>query len=177
MATAESQLQDWFTYLKQFKACCCKVNTDTCGMNLLAFCPSKITDLLPDAVSQSAFAVCAAAATKLPVTPGAVSGAATFLTLLDSAWAFPDLYVASYIQSLSPALFQAMNLGDFILQKTTAVFPSGATDPNWLKIDAGLAIIMGPVLYSTAQRAKVAAILADPTKTISDVIKQIVTFG
>jgi len=180
MATAERQLQDWFTYLKQFQACCCQVNTDTCVMNLLQFCSAKISDTLsaPPSNEQGEFSVCASGATGLPVTPGAVSAASTFLALLDSTWAFPDLYVAAYLQSLSPAPFSTtMKLGDFILQKTTAVFPAGAKDPNWVKIDAGLAIIMGPVLYSTAQRAKVAVIVADPTKTISDVVEQIVLFG
>lgn len=179
MATAQSELQDWFTYLKQFQTCCCQANTDACGMNLLQFCNAKIADLLsaPPDPHQGQFSVSASAATGLPVTPGAVSGAATFLALLQSTWAFPDLYVAAYIQSFAPASFSTMQLGDFVLQKLSAVFPGGATDPNWSKVDAGLASIMGQDLYSSTQRPKVAAIVADATKLISDAVNQIVTFG
>jgi hypothetical protein len=180
MATAQSQLTDWFTYLNQFKACCNKIETDTDALNLLQFCNAKITDLLdaPPSNEQAAFSLCASAATGLPVTPAAVSGASSFLTLLDSTWAFPDLYVAAYMRSLSPAPFSTtMKVGDFILQKTGVVFPAGAKDANWVKIDPGLATILGADLYSATQRAKVAAIVTDPTKIVSDVVDQIVVFG
>lgn len=179
MATAQSELQDWFTYLQQFQTCCCSVNTDACGMNLLQFGNAKITDLLsaPPDPHQGQFAVCASGATKLPVTSGAVSASSTFLALLQSTWAFPDLYVAAYLQSLAPAAFSTMTLGDFVLQKLSAVFPGGATDPNWSKVDVGLASVMGQYLYSASQRTKVATTIADATKMVSDAVSQIVVFG
>lgn len=178
MATAESQLTDWFTFLKAFKTCCTKVNTDAGPLTLLAFANSKITDLLaaPPSNDQPQFALCASDATKLPVTQGAITAAATFLQLLEAVWGFPNLYVADYIQSLCPN-FIAMKVGDFLLQKTTVVFPGGATDPLWVKTDAALAVVIGPDCYSAAQRKKVAAIVADPTKLISDVVNQISVLG
>lgn len=178
MSTAESQLINWFNYLKAFKASCAEVNTDAVPMTLLAFANSKITDLLavPPSGDQPAFGASASNATKLPVGQDAISGASTFLSLLEAVWAFPDAYVSSYVQSLCPA-FSGTNPGDFLLERVTVVFPEGATDSLWIQIDAALANVIGSDCYSAAHRKKVAAIVADRTKLISDVVDQIVVFG
>ncbi len=178
MATAESQLTDWFAYLITFKTCCAKVNTDADKLSLLVFAKSKITDLLaaPPSNDQPQFALCATNATKLPVTQAAITTAATFLDLLEAVWAFPNLYIANYVKSLC-SKFAVMNVGDFLLQKVNAVFPGGSADPLWASVDDGLAGIIDPSCYSPKQRAAVAKIVDDPTKQITDVVNQIAVLG
>jgi hypothetical protein len=177
MATAESQLSDWFTYLKQFKICCREINSDVDHLTLLSFANSKISTLLATSNEQAQYATSCHDSTNLPVTPGAVAAAANFVGLLEATWGFPNMYVTAYLRSLSPAPFNGMKFGDFILQKVKDVFPGGAIDSNWVKIDAGLAKIIGSECYSTAQRQKVAVIVADVTKLITDVVNQISVLG
>ena len=178
MATTQSQLADWFTYLKAFKSCCAKINSDANQLSLLAFVNSKIADLLlvPPSSDQPTFGILASDATSLPVTQTAITAATKFLDLLESVWAFPNLYVANYVKSLCPK-FVAMNLGDYLLQQVNVVFPGGATDPLWITVDADLAQIIGDDCYSPKQRAAVAKIVADPTKQITDVVNQISVLG
>lgn len=177
MSTAESQLGDWFTFLKQFKVCCGNINSDVDRLTLLDFANSKISTLLPTPNDQAQFATCASNATNLPVMTDAVAAAADFVGLLETTWAFPNVYVAAYLQSLSPAPFATMNPGDFVLQKVKDVYPQGKTDPGWVKADQGLTGIIGPECYCPAQRIKVAAIVAGATKLISDVCDQISVLG
>ena len=177
MADAESQLTDWITYLKQFKTCCAKVNSDADPLSLLAFANAKIADLLPTDNDRENFAVRSAKATQLPITQAVVTACTTFIALLETTWGFINIYVTCYLQSLAPTPFPTSNSGDFILQKATAVFPGGAANPNWVKTNTGLAAILGPDCYSANQQPKVAAIVADPTKLIDDVINQISVLG
>jgi hypothetical protein len=111
------------------------------------------------------------------VTPGAVAAAANFVGLLEATWGFPNMYVAAYLRSLSPAPFNAMKFGDFILQKVKDVFPGGATDPNWVTIDAGLTKIIGSECYSQSQSTKVTAIVVNANKLVTDVVNQISVLG
>jgi hypothetical protein len=178
MATAETQLKDWFTDLTAFRTCCADVNTDAGKLSMLRFAESKIADLLaaPPSNDQPQFALCASNATKLPVSQAAITAAATFLDLLEAVWAFPNLYIANYVLSMCPK-FAAMNVGDFLLQKVNAVFPGGAADPLWIAIDSALAGIIDNSCYSPKQRAAVAKLVADPTKQITDVVNQIAVLG
>jgi hypothetical protein len=176
MATAESQLIDWFTFVRQFKTCCRQVNTDAAALRCPDFLNATVATYLPDANDQNQFAVCAAHATGLPITPGSVSSADTFLGLLESSFGFLDVYVTAYLQSLSPPPFDTMNGGDYILQKISAVFPGGSTARAWGRINQGLARIMGDC-YSAAQQQKAAAMIDDPTQTVNDVVNQIVVTG
>jgi len=177
MADAKSQLADWMTYLQQFKACCAKVNSDANRLSLAAFANSTIADLLSTDNGKGQFAVCCARTTKLPVTQAVVAAGSTFIALLETTWGSINIYAAVYLQSLTPPPFPTMNAGDFIKQKTTAVFLAGCADPCWVKIDAGLARILGPDCYSAAQRKAVAAIVADPTNQMNDLINQISELG
>lgn len=177
MTDAESQLTDWINFLKQFKSCCAKINSNTNHLSLLAFANAKIIDLLPTDNDKGDFAVRSANATKLPVTQAVVAASATFLALLQTTWGFIDIYVACYLQSLAPPPFPTMNGGDFDLQKTTAVFPAGPADPAWINIDTGLSRILGPDCYSAAQRTKVAAIVTGQDKHINDVVNRIAVLG
>lgn len=177
MTDAESQLTDWITYLKKFKTCCAKVNSDANQLSLLAFANAKIATLLPTDNDKGDFAVRGAKATQLPITQAVVAASTTFVSLLQTTWDFINIYVVSYIQLLAPPPFPAMNSRDFILQKTAAVFPADPADPAWVNIDTGLARILGPDCYSAAQRKKVAAIVADPTKQINDLVNQIAVLG
>lgn len=176
MATAESQLTDWITFLRQFETCCAQIDTDVDGMPGPDFAARKITTSLPEADAQNQFAICAAGATDLPIDGGSVSKADSFRALLESSFGFANVYIAPYLQSLSPTPFKTMNPGDYILQKTSAVFPGGKANPAWQSIDAGLTGIMGDC-YSAQQSDKVSGVVDDSSKTITDVVNQIAELG
>lgn len=165
--TSESQLRDWFGYLESFQASAAKINTDVEALSLLAFSKAKPTTYLVDAAHQSAFAVDATDETQITVQATDVTSAASFVGLLGATFGVVNRYVAAYLRFLSPTSFNAMTVGDFELQKTSAVFPKGATGPLWLKMDAALAQIIDPSCYSKTQRAAVAKIVADSSKQIT----------
>jgi hypothetical protein len=175
--TSELQLKLWFGYLKSFQACAAKINTDLASLSLLAFANAKPATYLVDAVGQNQFAVSAYDKTSIPIQASDVSGAASFVALLGSTFGVANRYIAAYMRFLAPAPFSSMTVGDFQLQKTSAVFPKGATDPVWLKMNAAQAQIIDPSCYSTAQQAAVAAVAANNTKLISDVVNQIAKLG
>ena len=175
--TSELQLRNWFGYLQSFKTCAEKIDTDVIALSLLDFANAKPTTYLAEEVDQSQFAVCVANATQIPMQASDVSGAASFVALLGATFGAVNRYVAAYLRFLSPAPFNAMNVGDFQLQKTKAVFPKGATAPTWVTMDANLAQIVDASCYSAAQRQAVAKIVAEPTKQITNVVNQIGKLG
>ncbi|HEX4036414.1 MAG TPA: hypothetical protein VHX37_00015 [Acidobacteriaceae bacterium] len=176
MTDAKSQLRDWFRFLAQFRTCCASIDSEAAHLSGPDFANSKPIFFLPDAEHQNQFAICAANATGLPLTADSVCSASSFLALLESSFGFLNVYVAPYLQSLSPLSFNTMNGGDYILQKARAVFPAGAADGSWTAIDNGLAGIMSDC-YSPAQRRKVAALVGDSTKVITDLVNQIAVPG
>jgi hypothetical protein len=175
--TSKLQLQLWFGYLRSFKTCGAKIDTDLKALTLLGFANAKPTTYLTDAAHQSQFAVSATDATQIPIQTADVSGAASFVGLLGATFGVVNRYVAAYLRFLSPPPFNAMTVGDFELQKTQVVFPKGSADPLWGTMDAALARIIDPSCYSAEQRAAVAVIIADSTKLISDVVTQIAKLG
>ena len=176
MATAKSQLTDWFTFLTQFRKCCASIDSDAASLSGPGFANAKPSLYLPDPDDQNQFAICAGNATALPVAAASVCSAASFRVILENSFGFLNVYVAAYLQSLSPAPFKTMNRDDYILQKNNAVFPGGSADPHWVAIDQGLAAIMGDCCSST-QRPKVTAIVSDPTKIVTDIVNQIAVLG
>lgn len=175
--TSQTQLGNWFGYLQSFQACAEKIDTDVKSLSLCTFANAKPSTYLGDAADQNQFVVCVADATSIPIQASDVSGASSFLALLGATFGVANRYIAAYLRFLAPAPFEAMTVGDFELQKTSAVFPQGTTDPLWLKMDAALAQIIDPSCYSAAQRAAVAAVVGDQTKLISDVVGQIAKLG
>jgi hypothetical protein len=177
VTTAEIQLRAWFSYLSEFQACCAQSNGNAAALSLQAFSSAKPSAYLPDAATQNQFAVCSSDRTQIQVEQADVSSAASFVGLLGATFGVVNGYLAVYLESESPAPFDAMPVGDFQMQKTSAVYLGGASNAAWKATDAGLAKIIDPSCYSAAQRAKVAAIVGDGTKLISDVVNQIACFG
>ena len=177
MSGAGSQLSQWFGYLKQFQQCASQANSDAGGLTLRAFACTKPATLLPDDPTRNQVALCCSTATSIPVQAADLCAAATFGELLGATFGVVDPYVAAWIQSQAPAPFNSMNLGDFVLQKTGSVYPKGAADPAWMAADKGMAERMDASCYSNDQRTKVAAIVSDPTKCVSDIVNQIVVLG
>lgn len=177
MSDAANQLRQWFGYLEQFQKCCSQANADAGELTLLAFACTKPTTLLPDALDQNQMAICCSSATNIPVLAADVCAAASFAALLGSTFGVVDPYVAAWLQSQAAAPFPGMKIGDFVLQKSGAVYPKGTADPAWTATDQGLAKIIDSSCYSAAQRGKVAVIVNDATKSICDVVNQIVVLG
>ena len=175
--TSELQLQNWFGYLTSSKTCAEKINTDVVELSLLDFANTKPSTYLADAVTQNSFANCAVDATQIPVQAADVGSSSSFLVLLGSTFGVVNRYIAAYLRFLSPDPFNKMNVGDFELQKTPALFPKGATDPLWVEMNAAIAAIVDKSCYSEAQQTAVAALVNNNAKIISDIVNQIAKFG
>ena len=176
--TSELQLKNWFGYLLSFPACAATINNDLQALSLLDFANAKPSTYLTDANDQNQFALCAKNATNIPMQASDVSGAASFVALLGATFGVANRYIAAYLRFLSPAPFNAMTVGDFMPQRTPALFPNGGgANPLWVTMDPALAQIIDPSCYSAAQRAAVAKIVADATKLITDVVNQIAKLG
>jgi len=175
--TSELQLRLWFGYLTSFKTCAEKFNTDVVNLSLLDFANAKPATYLADAVTQSSFANCAVNETQIPVQTADVSSASSFVVLLGSTFGLVNRYIAAYLRFLSPAPFNKMNVGDFELQMTPALFPKGASDPLWLTMNADIAAIVDKTCYSAAQQTAVAALVNNNAKLMSDVVTQIAKLG
>lgn len=175
--TSELQLRNWFGYLVSYKACAAQIDTDVVALSLLGFANAKPVTYLADVIEQSTFAVCAANATQIPMQATDVCAASSFVALLGATFGPANVYIAAYLRFLAPAPFNAMKIGDFLLQKHQNVFPKGATDPTWITSDTNLAKIIDASCYSATQRAAVAAIVADKARMVTDTVNQIAKLG
>jgi hypothetical protein len=175
--TSELQLKNWFGYLNSFKICAQNINTDLATLSLLDFANAKPSTYLTDEVRQKSFVVCTIDKTGIAIDVSAVSKAKSFVDLLGATFGVLDRYIAAYLRFLTPAPFNTMLVGNFILQKTSAVFPGGATDPTWITTNTALTKIIDSSCYTPAQQTTVGQLVADPNKQINDVVNRIVKLG
>lgn len=175
--TSEAQLRNWFAYLQSFKNCAEKIDTDVVALTLLEFANTKPTAYLPDAVHQNQFAVCAADETQIPMQAKDVCDAASFAALLGATFGTVNRYIAAYQRFLSPPPFNAMPVGDFMLQKTKAIFPAGENDPTWKKMDTKQAGVIEASCYGATLRQEAGKIVGDQSKQVTDVVNRIAKLG
>jgi len=184
MGTPAQDLTEWFSYLNVLKECLIAIDNDAAALSCPDFANAKITDWLTDAREIGQFAACCTAKGVPGVDAPLVTASATFVSVLESAFDFPNMYIAAFIQSLAGEDYalDKMDTGDFILLKAVTVYPASPgpavrpLSPTWVATNAALASIMGGC-YSTAKQTTVAGLLVDPTKTVNDLVNQIAVLG
>jgi hypothetical protein len=186
MATPAEELTEWFGYLNDLKECLIAIDNDASALSCSDFANAKITDWLTDKTEIGQFAACCTGKGVPGVDATLVGASSTFLNVLESAFDFPNMYIAAFIQTLAGPTYalDKMDTGDFILLKATAVYPAPAVPPavvgtlnaTWVATSKALAGIMGGC-YSAAQQAKLAVLVVDATKMVDDLVNQIAVLG
>jgi hypothetical protein len=170
-------LRQWFNYLQEFQsACSFNTNTNVEKMNLLKFANSKISVILPDANTQSAFC------TKVAISPGfdisnqVLTGCDTFEALLDKFSWLPT-YVGAYLQSLAADPYPAGSLTDFLNAPALSAFPGGSTGNQWQTAVGRLASVIPSVCFTPGFQSEVAASLDANGTKMNAVTSQIAVLG
>ena len=186
MSTPAEELQEWFDYLDDLKECLIAIDNDAQALSCADFANAKVADWLTDKTEIGTFATCCTGKGVPAVDATLVGGSTTFQSVLESAFDFPNMRIAAFIQTLAGPTYalDTMDTGDFILLKATEVYPAPAVPPaiagtlnaTWVTTSQALSGIMGGC-YSAAQQTKLAALLVDPAKTVDDLVNQIAVLG